>query len=194
MDKPGVKDLPPETMRREAELSGETSGPRLGIRHAPARESHEARVARIDRVTPDIIAAIEACNFPRTAAAAAGVPYSTWMDWKRMAAEGDRPCIELFEKVSCALAKAEMELVRKLKTPPLDGMGKADTGWIKATTTILERVHREQWGERIEVRVKVDDAVRELIDDLEARMPPESFQDFVVAMAEIEADRGAESS
>lgn len=193
MDRSNVNSLSSGSAPGETGLPGETSDARLAIRHAPARESHEARIARIDRVTPAIITAIEACNFPRTAAAAAGVPYRTWMEWKRMAAEGDPTCAELFERVSCALAKAEMSLVDKLKTPPIDGHGKADTGWIKATTTILERVHREQWGERIEVRIKVLDALRAMMDEIEARMPPASFQELVLALVEIEAADGSES-
>jgi len=172
------------------EVSGESETTVLaqGHAHARTREIDLAMSARIERVTPTILEAIEAGNFPRTAAQAAGIPIRTWNQWKQWAEQGAPPCLELFERVSCSLAKAEMTLVSKLANPPQTADGKADTGWIKATTTILERVHREQWGERIEVRVKVEDSLREMMDELEARMPTASFQDFVIAMSEIGTD------
>ncbi len=145
-------------------------------------------VARIDRVTPSIIEAIEAGNFARTAAQAAGIPQRTWSQWKQWADQGVLPCVELFERVSCALAVSEMALVKSLKTPQLDMTGKADQGWIKATTLLLERVHREQWGERVEVRIKVEDSMRELMDDLQQRMSPEAFDEFVIALADVTTD------
>jgi hypothetical protein len=181
-----------EANRRGSKKGKEDSAtvPSVASGRARAREADDAMTARILRVTPPIVEAIEAGNFPRTAALAAGVPVRTWNQWKQWAEQGVPPCAELFEAVSCALARAEMALVAKLANPPMDAHGKADQGWIKATTTILERVHREQWGERVEVRVKVEDSMRELLDELEARMPPESFQDFVIALSEIGADDG----
>lgn len=172
-------------MSDEEEGGGSALAP-IADRHAHARtrEPDSAMVARIDRVTPQILEAIEAGNFPRTAAIAAGIPVRTWTHWRQLADQGVVPCVELFERVACSLARAEMALVKRLATPPLDNMGKADAGWIKATTTILERVHREQWGERVEVRVKVEDSMRELVDELQARMSPEAFDEFVIALAD----------
>lgn len=145
---------------------------------------------RIARVKPGLIAAIEAGNFPSVAAQAQGVPVRTWTQWRQWADQGDLDCLDLFEEVDCALARAEMRLVERLANPPIDGMGKADAGWIKATQFLLERTRRERWGDKVEVRLKVEDSMREYIDDLEARMSPEAFDELVIAMSEITAERG----
>jgi hypothetical protein len=141
-------------------------------------------------VKPDILTAINGGNFPAIAAQAAGVPLRTWQQWRQWADQGDDDCMDLFAEVDCALAAAEVALVKKLENPPLDGIGRADAGWIKATTFILERTRRERWGDKVEVRIKVEDSMREYIDDLEARMSPEAFDELVIAMSEITAERG----
>lgn len=164
----------------------------LAIGHAPARELRADIAARIDSVEPAILDAIRDGNFPVVAAQAQGVPVRTWYNWRGYADRGDERCTELFERVDCALAEAEMSLVAKLRNPPLDGLGKADQGYIRATQFLLERTRRERWGDKIEVKVKVEDSLREMMDELEQRMPPESFQDFVIAMSEIGSDDGDE--
>jgi hypothetical protein len=162
--------------------------PELAPSRAHARDARRDLAARISRLTPDIMTSIEAGNFPSTAAQAAGVPPRTWANWKTWADQGVPECAELFEKVAVALAVAEQSLVDKLKAPPMDPMGKVDPGWLKATQFLLERVHRERWGERVEVRIKVEDSMRELMDDLQQRMSPEAFDEFVIALADVTAE------
>lgn len=153
---------------------------------ARARVARSDLEARVERVRHPIMEAIEAGNFPSTAAQACGIPARTWSQWRTWADEGDECLIELFEQVSCALAKAELDLVAKLTHPPMGADGKCDQGWIRSTQFLLERTRRERWGEKVEVKVRVEDSMREMLDELEVRMSPEAFQEFVIAMSEIE--------
>jgi ParB-like chromosome segregation protein Spo0J len=154
---------------------------------ARARVARSDLEARVIRVTQPIIDAIEKGNFPSTAAQAAGIPARTWSQWRTWADEGDVCLIELFEQVACALAKAEMELVSKLTSPPQDAKGSADAGWIRSTQFLLERTRRERWGEKVEVKLRVEDSMRELLDELQGRMSAEAFNELVLAMSEIDS-------
>jgi hypothetical protein len=162
----------------------------IAPRRARAITTGPDLAARLARVTPGIVEAVEAGNFPSVAAQAQGVPLRTWQQWRQWADQGDLDCLAIFEAVDCALANAEIALVAKLANPLIDGMGKADTGYIKATQFLLERTRRERWGDKIEVRLKVEDSMREYIDELEQRMTPEAFDELVIAMSEITAERG----
>lgn len=164
---------------------GESADPADGP--ARARVARADLEARVERVRLPIVEAVENGNFPATAAQACNVPARTWSQWRTFADEGDECLVELFEQVSCALARAEMKLVEKLTNPPCGPDGKADQGWIRSTQFLLERTRRERWGERVEVKLRVEDSMREMLDELEAKMSPEAFQEFVIAMSEIEA-------
>lgn len=156
----------------------------------PARADDGGRLAaRIDRVEPGILDSIEKGNFPLVAAQAQGVPQRTWNDWRARADRGEARPVELFERVSCALAKAELELVEKLRNPPMGPNG-ADNGWIRATQFLLERTRRERWGDKVEVRVKVEDSLREMMSELESLMSPDAFAELVLALSQIEHDAG----
>lgn len=142
--------------------------------------------ARVERIRQPLLDSIERGNFPMVAAQAQGVPARTWNQWRTWADEGQETFVELFEQVSCALAKAEEKLVDKLVNPPMGANG-TDQGWIRSTQFLLERTRRERWGDKIEVKVRVEDTMREMLDELEARMSPEAFQEFVIAMSEIDS-------
>jgi hypothetical protein len=144
----------------------------------------------VERIRHPLMESIEKGNFPAIAAQAQGVPIRTWSQWRTWADEGQETFVELFEQVSCALAKCEEKLVDKLINPPLGANG-ADQGWIRATQFLLERTRRERWGEKVEVKVRVEDSMREMLDELEARMSPESFQELVIAMTEIDSSSDA---
>lgn len=176
---------------QSAIVSSHSSEPNLASRRArEVTKSGPDLGARIARVTPAIVEAVEAGNFPSVAAQAAGVPLRTWQQWRQWADQGDLDCIDLFEQVDCALARAELHLVSKLANVPTDMRGKGDAATVRATQFLLERTRRERWGDKVEVRLKVEDSMREYVDDLERRMTPEAFDQLVMAMAEITAERG----
>lgn len=157
----------------------------------PAADAHRREMlARVDKVQPKIVELVKEGNYPKIAAAAAGVSPRTWDDWIRRAKDGDERLVALFDGVGQALAEAEVELVKKLWTPPLDMTGKADAGWLKAVQFILERTRRERWGDKVEVRIRVEDAMADMMDELEARMTPASFEELVRALVEIGGTAG----
>lgn len=147
-------------------------------------------IARVNRVEPAILESIEKGNFPLVAAQAQDVPQRTWTHWRSRADAGEPRFVELFERVSCALARAEEKLVDKLQDPPCDDMGRSDQGIIRSTQFLLERTRRERWGDKVEVRVKVEDSMRELLADLERLMDASAFDQLVVALSQIESDAG----
>lgn len=154
--------------------------------HEAAAEAHRRELLeRVDRVQPVIVEMVRGGNYPPVAAMAAGVPPRTWDAWQRRAKDGDERFVELFEAIGAALAYAETELVKRLMTPPLDPTGKADSGWIRAVQFLLERTRRERWGEKVEMRVRVEDSIAEMMDELEARMSPQAFDELTRAIVEI---------
>ena len=142
---------------------------------------------RLADVQPAILASIEAGNFPAVAAQAQGVPLRTWQRWRQKADQGDERFIDLFEAVSCSLARCEEKLVSVLMSPPTNDKGQSDQGWIRSTQFMLERTRRERWGDRVEVRVRVEDTVREMLEELKARMSVEAFDELAIALSEIGA-------
>lgn len=166
-----------------------STAPSLARRRARAVTTGPDLGARIARVTPGILEHVRAGNFPAIAAQSQGVPLRTWQQWRQWADQGDIECTELFERVDCALADAEIALVAKLSNPPMDGLGKADTGWIKATTFILERTRRERWGDKIEVQIRVEDTMRGFFEELERRLSPAAFDELVMAMSAMKMEQ-----
>ncbi len=163
----------------------------LAIRRARESLQGPDLLARIQRVTPGILEAIRAGNYPAIAAQSQGVPSRTWRTWRQWADQGDLDCIELFEAVDCALADAEIALVAKLAKVPLTAMGSGDNAVVKATTFVLERTRRERWGDKIEVQIKVQDTMRGFFEALEQRMSPEAFDELVLAMAGMRDENGS---
>ena len=129
-----------------------------------------------------IIEAVEGGNYRATAAAAAGVHRNRMAEWEKRGEAGEEPYAEFACALQMAEAKAEMTLLRELRSaqPGVPGVSGADVWTTKAW--ILERRFASRWCAR--VKQQVAEAVETMTDKLKHK--PELHK---AVLDVLEADR-----
>jgi len=123
-----------------------------------------------DEVSTEIVEALEEGAYLETAAEAAGIDVSTLYRWLDRGATGEEPYAAFCEAVVRARAKAELDLMRAARGG--DGKG-VSFGPARAACFLLERTRPNKFAQR--VNLKVEDAVREVLEVVRGVCSPEDF-------------------
>lgn len=138
-------------------------------------------------LTASIVSDIENGNYSETAAQAAGITVATFCNWMKWGGQGREPYAAFFEAVTCARAKAEIDLVEVVKVG--DGKGEG-FGAARAAAFILERTRPKRFAQRI--NVKVQDELERLLDVAQRVLAPDAFQTLCEALASDEHQEAPE--
>jgi hypothetical protein len=121
-------------------------------------------MANPTKLTPEvhkfIVEAIEAGNYRKTAAAAAGVHENRIGEWVKRGRTGEEPYASLTAAMDVAEAKGEMAALNRLRNPPKGHVWQVDA-WF------LERRHGDKWCSRI--KQQVAESIDALTDKLKAK-------------------------
>lgn len=142
---------------------------------------------RPTKLTPEvelvILDAIEKGNYRATAAALAGVHRNTLLAWERWGEEGKEPYAEFVCAVQRAEARAESELLERVKI--------ADPGW-QGSAWLLERRWAHRWSQR--VRTVVAEEVASLTETVRKSLDPETYSKVVDAVTKEPGERPGNSA
>lgn len=121
-------------------------------------------------LTEQVVSAIEEGNYVETAAQAVGIHPATYYNWMTWGAQGKEPYAAFFEAVTCARARAEMQLVREVRTGDDKGVS---FGPARAAAFMLERTRPDKFAQRVNLKVK--DAVEEVLECVRRVCSEEDF-------------------
>lgn len=153
------------------------------------------RTGRPTKLTPAlqerILKLVRAGNYPETAAASIGVgrtTYYRWMERGEKCAKGDEAYRDFREALTRAKATAEAAALAKVSKGFADKVrGPERAQWY------LERVAPDRFGRRD--KVVVENIVTQELDGflarLEQRLPPETYERVLTALADDAAGDGA---
>lgn len=141
-------------------------------------ESKKHPGGRPEKLTPEvadrILSAIRAGNYVETAVAFAGLRKDTFYQWLRRGAEQPKG---IYREFSDAVKKAQAES----ETGQVATIRKASLEYWQAAAWILERRFPRKWGQK--VRISVEEELREFVERLESRLPPDIFEKVLEASA-----------
>lgn len=129
-------------------------------------------------LTAEVVDAIEAGNYAETAAEAVGITPATFYNWMTWGAQSREPYTAFFEAITCARARAEMQLVSTVLQGDDKGTG---FGAAKAAAFMLERTRPKKFAQRI--NVKVQDELERLLDVVQRVCSESDFSRILEAIA-----------
>ena len=146
-------------------------------------------MARPTKLTDELSAAfcaiVEEGTHLETAAESVGIAVSTLYNWLDWGSEGREPYAAFLEDVTRARAVAEIELIRTLKRG--DGKG-ISFGQARAAAFLLERTRPNKYAQR--VNLKVEDAVREVLEVVSRVCSPEDFARILERLERVDREGG----